>query len=138
MVGGLYLITESIKTADLFNKSWNYEHKLGVFLQINTSEEDAKNGLVQESDCLSVAQHILKNCPNLNLMGLMTIGADRQDCTINPDFVKLNELADTVSSQLGIQLEKSFGMSNDFELAIRQGSTNVRVGSSIFGSRMKK
>lgn len=110
---------------------------MGIFLQINTSAEEVKNGM-KASECLLVAQHILNNCPNLNLLGLMTIGADRDDCTINPDFVILNELADKLSTQLGIQLEKSFGMSNDFELAIRQGSTNVRVGSLIFGSRGRK
>jgi uncharacterized pyridoxal phosphate-containing UPF0001 family protein len=92
---------------------------------------------MEESECLSIAQHVTSNCPNLKLFGLMTIGADRSNCETNPDFEKLNNLADKLSIQLGLKLEKSFGMSNDFELAIKQGSTNVRVGSLIFGNRTK-
>ena len=138
-IGGLEcnLLLDSIKLADSFNKFWKSDQKLRVFLQINTSDEDAKNGL-DPSECILVADHILKNCPNLNLMGLMTIGAIREDYQENPDFVKLMQLSDIVSHQLGIKLEKSFGMSHDFELAIKQGSTNVRVGSSIFGERSAK
>jgi uncharacterized pyridoxal phosphate-containing UPF0001 family protein len=118
----------------MFNKHWKFDHKLGVFLQINTSGEDVKNGM-EESECFKIAQHVRINCPNLNLLGLMTIGADRDISELNPDFTRLNDLADKLSIQLGVKLEKSFGMSNDFELAIKQGSTNVRVGSSIFGNR---
>ena len=129
---------DSIKMADNFNKNWGFDRKLGIFLQVNTSMEEAKNGLL-DSECLTVAKHVLTNCPKLQLLGLMTIGAVRQESLEeNPDFVKLNNLANNLSDQLGIKLEKSFGMSNDFELAIRQGSTNVRVGSLIFGDRVTK
>lgn len=74
------------------------------------------------------------SCPALELKGLMTIGAaGDMDC-----FDKLAACRETLAAGLGIEpqaLELSMGMSGDFEEAIRRGSTNVRVGSTIFGAR---
>merc|ERR1711972_72354 len=86
---------------------------------------------------------IQQSCPNLNLCGLMTIGnlgnseaaSTKGD---NPDFRTLVETRGAVAAALGKEvtdLELSMGMSKDYEEAIKMGSTNVRVGSSIFGAR---
>lgn len=89
-----------------------------------------------------MVEHVIKNCPKLKFIGLMTIGALgnslAQEGEENPDFLKLLQCRKEVAEKLNLEeseLELSMGMSNDFEEAIRMGSTNVRVGSSIFGAR---
>ncbi|CAD0082313.1 unnamed protein product [Aureobasidium vineae] len=116
--------------------------KLRVLVQINTSGEEEKSG-VEPKDAVTLCKHILDNCPHLELGGLMTIGAIARSKattkeTENEDFEALRKCRDDVASQLGIEadkLELSMGMSSDFEAAIRQGSTEVRVGTTIFGER---
>jgi len=111
---------------------------LNIFLQVNTSGEDSKSGL-EPKDTVTVAREIMEQCPHLNVAGLMTIGS-REASTLwgelNPDFQCLSAVRDKVEGALGLKgLELSMGMSDDFEGAIRQGSSSVRVGSKIFGSR---
>ncbi|KAG0022787.1 hypothetical protein BGZ80_011136 [Entomortierella chlamydospora] len=74
-----------------------------------------KSGM-QPTEALEVAQHVISTCSHLKLAGLMTIGSPNPDLENgdNPDFK---------------------GMSDDFEQALVQGSTNIRVGSTIFGAR---
>lgn len=95
---------------------------------------------------MALCREILEQCPSLNLLGLMTIGAiARSQATTaeneNEDFVTLKEQRDLVVKELGLaedRLELSMGMSEDFEGAIRLGSGEVRVGSTIFGQRPAK
>ncbi|KAJ2458145.1 hypothetical protein GGF42_002260 [Coemansia sp. RSA 2424] len=112
---------------------------LNVFIQVNTSDEENKGG-VELLKVEDVARAIAKECTHLRLLGLMTIGSvegSRQ--RPNPDFLRLRQLRDDVKSALGLDhLELSMGMSDDFEHALELGATNVRVGSSIFGSRAPK
>ncbi|CAM9290145.1 unnamed protein product, partial [Hapterophycus canaliculatus] len=135
-------VLETLDTVKLANKlqaaceSTERERPLGVYLQIDTSGEDSKAG-VYHSDldaCLSLSRHIMDNCHALELKGLMTIGAPGDmEC-----FDRLSACRDAVAGGLGVEaqgLELSMGMSGDFEEAIRKGSTNVRVGSTIFGAR---
>jgi pyridoxal phosphate enzyme (YggS family) len=127
--------TDSAKKADAMNKAWTHAHPLKIFLQVNTSGEEAKGGMRPE-DCPSVASHIQTHCPKLSLEGVMTIGAfDRDPSLPNPDFIALTQVAQTLTQTLGKPMELSMGMSGDFEQAIQAGSTNVRVGSSLFGER---
>ncbi|XP_047965829.1 pyridoxal phosphate homeostasis protein [Salvia hispanica] len=109
---------------------------LKVFIQVNTSGEESKFG-VEPAGCLDLAKHVTRNCPNLEFCGLMTIGMP--DYTSTPEnFKTLANCRSDVCKALGIaeeQTELSMGMSGDFELAIEMGSTNVRVGSTIFGAR---
>jgi len=131
----------SKKLAGLLNKQ-AAGRPVSVMVQINTSGEENKNGLdpVEGVDC---AKYIKEECTNLNLMGLMTIGNLGNSMKANtegdnPDFVALRKVRGEVAKALNVEeesLELSMGMSNDFEEAIRMGSTNVRVGSSIFGAR---
>lgn len=109
---------------------------LKVLVQVDTSGEDTKSGVTAE-EAVEMAQHILANCPALQFAGVMTIGAPG-DLTC---FDKLVEARQRIASATGLEaasLELSMGMSGDFEEAIACGSTNVRVGSSIFGERQKK
>lgn len=115
--------------------------KLNVFIQVNTSGEEQKSGLRSVEDIVKIAQHITANCPQINLLGLMTIGSFENSTAEgeeNRDFSVLTELKQKVESQIDQKLELSMGMSNDYKQAIRQGSSNVRVGSAIFGARKTK
>ena len=119
--------------------------KLRVFVQINTSGEESKSGC-EPSEAAELSRHILEKCPHLQLQGLMTIGAiARSKATSednpNEDFTTLRKTRDQVAEILGVNketLELSMGMSEDFEGAIREGSTEIRVGSTIFGERPPK
>ncbi|KAK5064347.1 hypothetical protein LTR84_000180 [Exophiala bonariae] len=120
---------------------------LRVFVQVNTSGEDSKSGVEPKSDTLrELGKYIRDECPHLRLQGLMTIGAIARSKattaeTENEDFISLRENRDWLAAELGSKpedLELSMGMSEDFEGAIRQGSNEVRVGSTIFGERPPK
>ncbi|XP_022717908.1 pyridoxal phosphate homeostasis protein isoform X2 [Durio zibethinus] len=109
---------------------------LKVFLQVNTSGEASKSG-IEPSACVRFAEYVKLRCPNLEFSGLMTIGMP--DYTSTPEnFRTLSNCRIEVCKALGItedECELSMGMSSDFEQAIEMGSTNVRVGSTIFGPR---
>ncbi|GFP79103.1 proline synthase co-transcribed bacterial homolog protein [Phtheirospermum japonicum] len=111
---------------------------LKVLVQVNTSGEVSKSG-VNPSECLDLVKHVKLGCPNLEFSGLMTIGMP--DYTSTPDnFKALLTCRAEVCKSIGMeesQCELSMGMSGDFEqaLQIELGSTNVRVGSTIFGPR---
>lgn len=116
--------------------------RLKVMIQVNTSGEEQKNGLAPEETAL-LAEHIVQRCRWLELAGLMTIGKldGWEDDGPNKDFVRLHEIRKVVAKHLSVEpksLELSMGMSSDFEEAITLGSTNVRVGSMIFGVRDPK
>ncbi|BAT88605.1 hypothetical protein VIGAN_05214300 [Vigna angularis var. angularis] len=109
---------------------------LKILVQVNTSGEESKSG-VDPSNCVELAKHVKLSCPNLEFSGLMTIGM--ADYTSTPqNFQTLSNCRTEVCKALEIpeeQCELSMGMSGDFELAIEMGSTNVRIGSTIFGPR---
>ncbi|KAK3166503.1 hypothetical protein QOZ80_1AG0046550 [Eleusine coracana subsp. coracana] len=109
---------------------------LKVLVQVNTSGEESKSG-VDPSRCVELAKHVKLACPHLVLSGLMTIGMKHYSSTPE-NFEALVNCKVQVCKALGIpteQFELSMGMSGDFEKAIEMGSTNVRIGSTIFGPR---
>lgn len=110
-----------------------------VLVEVNTSGETAKHGVAPE-EALATLNHIVESCPGLEVRGLMTVGPlsdDRSDTA--RAFESLRVLRDRLSSETGLSLkELSMGMSGDFDLAIEQGSTVVRIGSSIFGIRERR
>jgi PLP dependent protein len=106
-----------------------------VFVQINTSDEDSKGGICNLIEATQLCRYIDEKCDHLTLAGLMTIGAPGDmSC-----FTRLQEYKTAIETSLvpnrTTPLELSMGMSNDYEAAILAGSTNVRVGSTIFGAR---
>ncbi|XP_062161357.1 uncharacterized protein LOC133868472 [Alnus glutinosa] len=109
---------------------------LKVLVQVNTSGETSKFG-VEPSGCVELAKHVSLGCPNLEFCGLMTIGM--LDYSSTPEnFKRLSNCKAEVCKALGIPEERcelSMGMSADFEQAIEMSSTNVRIGSTIFGAR---
>ncbi|NXK66189.1 PLPHP protein, partial [Sylvietta virens] len=133
---------DSVKLADRVNSSWQKKgssQKLKVMVQVNTSGEDSKHGL-PPGDTAAAVEHVLTKCPSLEFVGLMTIGSIGHDLSKgpNPDFQLLLSLRQEVCEKLNLPLDKvelSMGMSTDFQHAIEVGSTNVRIGSTIFGER---
>ena len=104
-----------------------------VLLEVNISGEASKHGIQPEA-AESLLNDILSRCPHLRVEGLMAIAAIQGDARIS--FTKLRELAERLRLRTGLPLpELSMGMSGDFETAIEEGSTLVRVGTAIFGSR---
>jgi len=109
---------------------------LRVMIQVLTSGEDSKSGCLP-SQAASLAAHIAAECPRLAVTGLMTIGKFG-DPHPGPYFACLAACREEVATALGVApgaLELSMGMSGDFAEAIGAGSTSVRVGTAIFGSR---
>ena len=102
-----------------------------ILLQINQGGESSKSGF--END-VSVYFDELLNLSNIKILGLMSIPPFSEPA--RPFFISLRELRDNIESQFSIKLPYlSMGMSGDFEEAIIEGSTHVRIGTSIFGSR---
>jgi len=99
-------------------------------LEINSAKEASKEGLNPDL-AIDTYQQILQECPNINLQGVMTIGAHTQE---NKDIINSFELTYSIFEKLQSDGAKicSMGMSNDFELAIKCGSNMIRVGSALF------
>mmetsp|Transcript_10463 Transcript_10463/g.12000 ORF Transcript_10463/g.12000 Transcript_10463/m.12000 type:complete len:255 (+) Transcript_10463:98-862(+) len=130
------------KLADVLNRRFpeDRKEKLRVLVQVNTSGEESKSG-VEPSSCSELVKHIVENCDKLLFSGLMTIG--RLGDTSTECFETLAQCKEEVLKidNLGVSsadFELSMGMSGDYDIAIAAGSTNIRVGSTIFGARAKK
>ena len=103
--------------------------KLNGLLQINSSNEESKAGVSLDM-AKDIYQEINERCSNINLKGVMTIGAMDKSLTQKSfeDTYKIYESLDNATIC-------SMGMSSDYELAIKCGSNLIRVGSSIFGAK---
>lgn len=113
------------------------DKKLPVLIEVRLGPEATKSG-VSEADLPALAEAIRKlRC--LELRGLLTIPPYAEDPEqARPYFRKLRELRDGVGKQLGLALPvASMGMSHDFEVAIEEGATEIRVGTALFGERRK-
>lgn len=110
---------------------------LDVLVQVNTSGEASKFGLAPEDVSAFVRE--LPAFSSLRVRGLMTLALFSDDAAlVRPCFVRLRTLRDRLRQEApdGISMEElSMGMSGDFELAIAEGATTVRVGTAIFGRR---
>ncbi len=106
-----------------------------VLLEINVSGEESKFGTDVKS-VVELAQAAAR-CENITVVGLMTMapfGVPEDELRFV--FSSLRKLRDDLQNKLGLELpELSMGMSGDFEIAIEEGATMVRIGTSIFGKR---
>ena len=101
---------------------------LDCLLHVNAAKEESKHGFMPEDAISSYAQ-IINECPNINLKGVMSIGAHSEDeAVVRKSF----ELTHAIYEQLPNASICSMGMSGDFELAIECGSNMVRLGSIMF------
>ncbi len=122
----------------LHRRLLNEGRTLDVLVQVKTSTEPSKFGMAPE-DVSAFLRRIAAEFPTLRVQGLMTLAVNSPD----PDAVRacfraLRTLRDSLQAENieGVSLERlSMGMSGDFELAIEEGSTEVRIGTAIFGAR---
>ena len=110
---------------------------IDVLVEVNTSGEESKYGLPPDEVVEAIED--MADLPGLNVVGLMTVGAflpDPED--VRPCFRRLRAIRDEVEERVipGVSMDHlSMGMTNDFEVAIEEGATIVRVGRAIFGER---
>ncbi|CUI97893.1 Predicted enzyme with a TIM-barrel fold [Achromobacter xylosoxidans] len=111
---------------------------LDVLVQVKTSSEPSKYGMAP-SEVSAFLRRIVAEFPTLRVRGLMTMAVNSPDPgEVRACFRSLRELRDQLRQEAieGVSLERlSMGMSGDFELAIEEGSTEVRIGTAIFGAR---
>jgi len=120
---------DSIELAhELQKKLESKKMQLDCLLQINSAKEESKHGVMPEIAC-DIYKEIEKNCPNINLKGVMSIGAHSKDEKL---VKKSFEITHAIYKQLDGATICSMGMSGDFELAIECGSNMVRLGSVMF------
>src|SRR5690606_34624393 len=108
--------------------------KIKALVQVNTSNEKSKYGL-HENDVLPFIEKAL-SYKTIELAGFMTLAEFSSDKDIiRKCFVKLRSIKDAAESAFQIKLlELSMGMSSDFEEAIEEGATIIRVGTAVFGA----
>ena len=126
---------DSIKLARELNKRAASEGKtIDCLIEVNLSEEESKFGTTEE-EARELA-HEMRDLEHISLQGLMTMPPYFDDPELaRPYFISLRKLQEKIA-QDGIPLpELSMGMSTDFEVAIEEGATMVRVGRAIFGER---
>ena len=109
-----------------------------ILLEVNVSGEKSKSGMKPE-EVRDVLAHIAQECPRLTVEGLMTIAPFSENPEdARPYFRKLRELRDELEKELGVGLPRlSMGMSGDYEVAVEEGATWVRLGTVLFGERPK-
>lgn len=122
----------------LHRRLLNEGRTLDVLVQVKTSAEPSKFGMAAE-DVPAFLRRIAAEFPTLKVKGLMTLAVNSPDPeAVRACFRALRELRDRLRAEdiAGISLDRlSMGMSGDFELAIEEGSTEVRIGTAIFGAR---
>lgn len=108
--------------------------RLRILLQINLDAEPQKGGADPSDAAALVAK--LAELPNLNLVGLMAIPAAQPNLEITRKaFSRLRELQERLKLNHPSLVELSMGMSSDFEVAIEEGATSIRIGTGLFGPR---
>ena len=109
--------------------------KLRVLLEVRVAEEETKSGIGAQ-DLQALAEKT-SQLPHLEIAGLMCIPPLlKEPEEVRPYFAKLRELRDDLAKRLGLPLPVlSMGMSHDFDVAIQEGATEVRIGTALFGAR---
>lgn len=105
-----------------------------IFLEVNTSGEPQKGGC-RLSDVQGLVGACRHQCPHLRFRGLMTIG-HRDRSVVRAEFRLLRELRDELQKTLpASRLELSMGMTEDYDIAIEEGATMIRIGRGLFEAR---
>ena len=120
---------------EIDNRAQENNRKIDLLLQVNTSGEESKSGCEPEE-----AESVIKSClelENINFIGLMTIsGLESNNEERREEFILLRKVRDEIESNLSIVLpELSMGMTSDYNEAIEEGATMIRIGTAIFGKR---
>ena len=141
----LFTAIDSVDSAKLAAKlnaaAAELGRKISVLIEVNIGGEAAKSGVAVESPELEAILQGATEWAHLEIRGLMTVPPFAEDPELaRPYFRQLRELRDRIATRRlpGVAMETlSMGMSHDFEVAIAEGATCVRVGTAIFGRREK-
>jgi pyridoxal phosphate enzyme (YggS family) len=130
---------DSLSVAEEINhRAAQFSKVQNILVQVNTSGEESKSGIEPEDTANFLKE--LQKFANITTSGLMTIGTFSDDeKIIRKEFSLLRNLKDEVNKSLGMNklTELSMGMSHDYLIAIEEGSTILRIGTAILGSRLK-
>ena len=130
--GEIFHCIQTVDTPKLARRLNELGRPLDVFLEVKLSGEEAKEGAAPEE--IPALIDAVAGCEHLRLRGLMTMPPWSEDAEQSrPYFRRLSELG----RQHGLA-ELSMGMSHDFEVAIAEGATLIRVGTALFGRRVRK
>jgi PLP dependent protein len=112
-----------------------FPQKLRVLIEVRVAQEETKSGV--EIEALPALAEKVAGLPRLELAGLMCIPPFLEEAEkVRPYFRRLRELSQELRGKLGLALPVlSMGMSHDFEVAVEEGATEVRVGTALFGTR---
>jgi PLP dependent protein len=130
---------DSIPLAQRLDQFCDEENRneLSVLIQVDLAGEETKSGVAEEE--LAKLVKAVNDCSRLRLIGLMTLPPFFEDAEeVRPFFRRLKELRDQFQSRGSFGNkpgELSMGMSHDFEVAIEEGATMLRIGTAIFGER---
>ncbi len=119
---------------EIEKRASNIDKVIKVFIEVNVSGEETKAGVRPEHirDLLMLA----KDLKHIKVIGLMTMAPYVEDPeSVRWIFFKLREIEEDLREDFPELTELSMGMSNDFEVAIEEGATFVRIGTAIFGKR---
>jgi len=129
---------DRLALAEEINRQWaKIDQVVNILIQLNLGEEESKSG-TGEANLEELLRRVAE-LPHLRIRGLMALPpclADPEE--VRPFFRRLRQLADMMTKRNipGVEMaELSMGMSHDFEVAIEEGATLVRVGAAIFGER---
>lgn len=138
----LFDVIHSVDTVKLADRIEAVAEETGarprILLEVNVSGEKSKSGMKPE-EAAPVVRHIVESCPRVTLEGLMTMAPFSENPEdARPYFRRLRELRDKLEAELGVGLPRlSMGMSGDYEVAVEEGATWVRLGTVLFGERPK-
>ena len=125
---------DRFKIAKRLNDDCPLDKIINVLIQINIDNEESKSG-INKGQLFDLAEKI-SVLPNLKLKGIMVIPKNNLENNLTEEsFKKTLEISTKLRNKFSEANEISMGMSNDFELAIKNGSTMVRIGTGIFGER---
>lgn len=112
------------------------DRTMPILLELNASGEPTKAGFAAADDLRAAAEQIGAGCPHLALAGVMTIGAHTEDeSVVRASFARLRAVHERLLGDHPDARELSMGMSQDFELAIEEGATLIRLGTALLGPR---
>jgi pyridoxal phosphate enzyme (YggS family) len=127
----LFDVIQTVDSAKLARRLNDADKRLTVMIEAKLSHEDTKAGAPPEE--IPSLVEAIRRCPNLDLAGLMTMPPWTDEAEPSrPYFRRLRELA----AANGLS-NLSMGMSHDFEVAIEEGATHIRIGTALFGRRRK-
>ena len=122
--------------AEINKQAEKHNRVISCLLQVHIAEEDTKFGFNEEELLDLVANEEFKAFKNVKIVGLMGMATFTDDMDqVRREFAKLKSLFTKLKSNYADFTTLSMGMSGDYNIAIEEGSTMVRIGSSIFGSR---